>query len=154
MDKFTWLTTVRTFQNKTTWLGRDFCSRGTIEQRLFSSGPNHIERRIYVKGLCLRNFPVTIEMTKVAEPVSLLQASESTKKVSRLFFDVLDLTSAIWNAVCWNENLVIKNVASTNFVSNSFRLNFLRHFLVGPAGVSDTVEVTIFVSIFVDHILS
>ena len=39
-------------------------------------------------------FPVTIQKTKVAEPVSLLQASESTKKVSRLFFDVLDLTSA------------------------------------------------------------
>ena len=30
-------------------------------------------------------FPVTIQKTKVAEPVSLLQASESTKKVSRLF---------------------------------------------------------------------
>ena len=66
------------------------------EQRLFSSGPIHIERRIYVKGLCLRNFPVTIQMTKAAEPVSLFQASEiRKKKVSRLLKKNMNFVSML-----------------------------------------------------------
>ena len=65
-------------------IGKGFLFKRNDKTKIFSSGPIHIERRIYVKGLCLLNFPVTTQMTKVAEPVSLLQASESTKKKSHV----------------------------------------------------------------------